>query len=254
MNTWFDVKQIDDDTYVISEYGHTEETHCYLLKGSEGSVLIDTGIGVSDIRKVTDQICSLPVTVLTTHAHWDHIGSHLSYNDIYVHENDLEWLKGSFPLPEAAVKKMIISGLRTVPENFNIDHYHIPVIPDVCSMHEGDIFDIGNRSITVIHTPGHSPGHCCFYEADREYLYTGDLVYKDRLDANYPSTDPVKFFESVNKISSLPVKRVFPGHHDMNISVSLIKDIRDAFSSLSEKGLLFQGSGLYEYEDFQINI
>ncbi len=51
-------------------------------------------------------------------------------------------------------------------------------------------FDIGGREIEVLHTPGHSPGHMCFWEKSREYLFTGDLVYKDILFAYYPSTDP----------------------------------------------------------------
>ena len=254
MKEWFDVKQIDDDTFVISEYGHTEETHCYLLKGSDRAVLIDTGIGISDIRKITDRVCTTPVTVLTTHAHWDHIGSHASFEDVYVHEKDLAWLTDSFPLPLEAVRKMIVSGLTVIPEGFEIKDYHIPVIPYARPMHDGDVFDLGNRKVRVIHTPGHSPGHCCFYEADRGYLYTGDLVYRGRLDANYPSTDPVQFYRSVRKVSELNVNKVFPGHHDLDISPSLIFQIRDAFTSLEDRGLLYQGSGSYEYGDFQINI
>ncbi|MCR5795602.1 MAG: MBL fold metallo-hydrolase [Solobacterium sp.] len=254
MREWFDIKQIDDDTYVISEYGHTEETHCYLLQGSERSVLIDTGIGISDIRKITDRICTLPVTVLTTHAHWDHIGSHASFEDIYVHADDIGWLRGHFPLPLEAVRNMIVTGLTAEPEGFDRNAYHIPVIPYAQTMRDGDVFDLGNRKVRVIHTPGHSPGHCCFYEEDRGYLYTGDLVYKGRLDANYPSTDPVQFCASVKKVSELNVTKVFPGHHDLDVPASLIRKIRDAFASLEDRGLLYQGSGLYDYGCFQINI
>ncbi len=44
-----------------------------------------------------------------------------------------------------------------------------------------DVIDIGGRQIEVLHTLGHSPGHLCFWEKDKEYLFTGDLVYKDIL-------------------------------------------------------------------------
>lgn len=47
MNDWFTVEKINYDTYVISEYRHWEETHCYLLIGAEKALLIDTGLGVS---------------------------------------------------------------------------------------------------------------------------------------------------------------------------------------------------------------
>ncbi len=50
-------------------------------------------------------------------------------------------------------------------------------------LHDGEYSDLGERTIQVIHTPGHSPGHCCFYDLERKYLYSGDLVYKGCLFA-----------------------------------------------------------------------
>lgn len=47
MNDWFTTEKIDSDTYIISEYRHPEETHCYLLLGAERALLIDTGLGIA---------------------------------------------------------------------------------------------------------------------------------------------------------------------------------------------------------------
>lgn len=58
---------------------------------------------------------------------------------------------------------------------------------------DGDRFELGSRTLVVVHTPGHSPGHCCFYEPERNYLYSGDLIYKGCLDAFYPTTDLQQF-------------------------------------------------------------
>lgn len=69
-------------------------------------------------------------------------------------------------------------------------------------LHDGDSIDLGNRKVQVIHTPGHSPGHICFYESDRQVLYSGDLIYAGCLDAFYPTTDPVQFMESVKKVKA----------------------------------------------------
>ena len=49
ISEWFDTEKIDNETYVISEYRHWEETHCYLLNGTKRSLLIDTGLGISNI-------------------------------------------------------------------------------------------------------------------------------------------------------------------------------------------------------------
>ena len=74
MDNWFTIEQIDRDTFSISEYKHWEETHCYLLCGEKYAILIDTGLGVSNIRKIVDSLTKLPVMTVTTHVHWDHIG------------------------------------------------------------------------------------------------------------------------------------------------------------------------------------
>lgn len=69
INDWFTIEEVDDDTFAISEYKHWEETHCYLLCGTQKVVLIDTGLGVSDIRKAVESLTDLPIEVITTHAH-----------------------------------------------------------------------------------------------------------------------------------------------------------------------------------------
>ena len=49
MSKWFTIDRIDEDTFILSEYRHWEETHCYLINGSERSLLIDTGLGIGNI-------------------------------------------------------------------------------------------------------------------------------------------------------------------------------------------------------------
>ena len=99
MNDWFTVAEIDDQSFAISEYQHYEETHCYLLCGQNKAALIDTGLGVSNIKSVVNHLTTLPVTVFTTHVHWDHIGGHKHFDRIAVHEAEINWIDGSFPLP-----------------------------------------------------------------------------------------------------------------------------------------------------------
>ena len=82
MKDWFTVEKIDEDTYAISEYQHWEETHCYLLCGTKRALLIDTGLGVANIKEVVDKLTMLPIFVVTTHVHWDHIGGHQYFENI----------------------------------------------------------------------------------------------------------------------------------------------------------------------------
>ena len=234
MDSWFTVEQIDQDTFVISEYKHWEETHCYLLCGTKRAILIDTGLGVSNIREVIDGLTKLPVTVITTHVHWDHIGGHKYFRSIAVHEAEKEWLSVKFPIPLQVVKNNIMCNPCDFPSDFNVEKYQI-----FQGVHDEDCIDLGNRKLVVIHTPGHSPGHCCFYEADRKYLYSGDLIYSGCLDAFYPSTNPQEFWKSVRKIQSLKISRILPGHHHLSIPVTIIAFVGGHFiNELLDKNIL----------------
>lgn len=254
MEDWFTVEVIDDNTFAISEYKHWEETHCYLMCGTEKAVLIDTGLGVSNIRSVVDSLTTLPIMAVTTHAHWDHIGGHKYFEDIAVHEAEKEWLSVRFPIPLQVVKRNLMCKPCDFPKDFMLEDYQIFTRTPQYILHDGDYLDLGNRKLMVIHTPGHSPGHCCFYEMDREYLFSGDLIYKGCLDAFYPSTDPQLFFQSVRKIQNLSINRILPGHHQLNIPIDIIGRIENGFRKLSNEGKLKQGNGVFDFGDFQIHI
>jgi glyoxylase-like metal-dependent hydrolase (beta-lactamase superfamily II) len=109
---------------------------------------------------------------------------------------------------------------------------------------DGDLVDLGGRVLTVLHTPGHSPGHICVYEERRGYLITGDVVYRGELHAFYPSTDPIAFRASVHRLCTLPhVQAVLPGHHDLGLDRSDLLAVAASFDELHEKGLLRHGTG-----------
>lgn len=254
MDSWFTVEIIDSDTFAISEYKHWEETHCYLLCGDRKAILIDTGLGIANIKEVVDSLTSLPVIAITTHIHWDHIGGHKFFDMIAVHEAEKEWLAVRFPIPLQAVKNNLVLKPCCFPTDFKLENYQIFQGDPQIILHDKDCIDLGNRQLTVLHTPGHSPGHCCFYESERKYLYSGDLIYCGCLDAFYPTTDPELFWQSVKKIQSLEISRILPGHHQISVPNDLAAKIEGAFHSLSAEGKLKQGSGLFDFDCFQIHI
>ncbi|WP_369297697.1 MBL fold metallo-hydrolase [uncultured Neglectibacter sp.] len=254
MNDWFTIEPLDKDTYAISEYRHWEETHCYLLLGTSSALLIDTGLGVSNIKEEVDKLTDLPITVATTHAHWDHIGGHGLFGSIAVHRLERNWLAEKFPIPLAAVKGSLLQKACDFPPDFSPNAYQIFQGEPQLLLEDGTEFDLGNRIIQTIYTPGHSPGHCCFYEPERQYLFSGDLLYRGCLYAFYPTTDPLLFYQSVQKVNRRPVSRLFPGHHDLEIPVRLAEEIEEGFSSLECQDKLKQGNGLFDFGSFQIHI
>ncbi len=251
MKNWFTTDKIDSNSYIISEYRHWEETHCYLLSGTKRSLLIDTGLGVCHIADEVNKLTSLPVTAVATHIHWDHIGGHACYPDFYAHEAELNWLDGEFPLSIETVREMVLDRCEA-PEDFRIENYTMFQGRPTRVLRDGDTIDLGGRTLEVLHTPGHSPGHMCFFERETGYLFTGDLIYKDVLFAYYPSTDPAAYLASVERVARLPVKRVFPAHHSLDIQPEMLDRVRDAFRELKAAGKLRHGGGKFDYGDFGI--
>ena len=135
---------------------------------------------------------------------------------------------------------------------FDVDDYVFFQGMPSKTLRDHDIIDLGGREIEVLHTPGHSPGHMCFWEKKKGYLFTGDLVYKDTLFAYYPSTDPEAYLASLEKISALPVKRVFPAHHSLDIQPEILIRMMEAFRQLKRNGKLHHGSGTYDYGDWGV--
>ena len=251
MNDWFTIDQVDDNTYIISEYRHWEETHCYLLNGSKHSLLIDTGLGICDIRKKVTELTGKPIIAVATHVHWDHLGGHKYFPNFYAHEAELNWLHGEFPLSMEQIKEMVIDRC-DLPEGFDVNNYEFFQGTPTKLLQDNDVIDIGNRSVQILHTPGHSPGHMCFWEKDTGFLFTGDLVYKDTLFAYFPSTDPEAYLNSLERLSMLPVNSVFPGHHSLNIQPEILTRMRDAFQQLKVDGKLQHGSGTFDYGDWAV--
>ena len=139
-----------------------------------------------------------------------------------------------------------------LPDGYDVNTYELFQGMPTKVLHGGESIDIGGRSIEVLHTPGHSPGHMCFWEKEKGYLYAGDLVYKDTLTAWFPSTDPYAYLQSLEKIAGLPVKRVFPAHHSLNIQPEIIIRMRDGFRQLKTDGRLHHGSGTFCYGDWSV--
>lgn len=255
-DSWFTVNQIDNTTFAISEYGHWEQVHSYLLIGEEKAALIDTGLGIDNIKRITDQLTNLPIIVLTTHVHWDHIGSHGEFKNIYVHKDEEDWLVNG-------IKKLSIEQIRKdvsrditipTPETFNPDTYKPFQGNPTGLLNDGDEIEIGNRKLTIYHTPGHSPGHISILDNSKGYLFTGDLLYDGTpVYAFFPTTNPVDLTQSLKKISNIPnVTKIYGGHNTIGLDSSLLQEVGNAVEELIEKDQVRFGTGIHKFKGFSV--
>ena len=255
-DSWFTVTQIDDMTFAISEYGHWERVHSYLLIGEEKAALIDTGLGIDNIKRITDQLTHLPIIVLTTHVHWDHIGSHGEFKNIYVHTDEEDWLvNGIKKLPIEQIRKDVSRDITiSTPGTFNPDTYKPFQGNPTGLLNGGDEIEIGNRRLIIYHTPGHSPGHISILDTSTGYLFTGDLLYDETpVYAFFPTTDPVDLIQSLLRISNIPdVTKIYGGHNTIGLDVSLLREVKNAAEELKEKDQVRFGTGIHKFKGFSV--
>ena len=225
-DTWFTVTAIDNSTFAISEYGHWEQVHSFLLLGADKAALIDTGLGIGNIRSITDQLTTLPIDVLTTHVHTEQIRRDIS-KDI----------------------------TRPTPETFAPSTYKPYQGQPSGLLHDGDQVDLGGgRIITVYHTPGHSPGHLCFWDSQRGFLFSGDLLYDTMpVYAFYPSTSPADLTRSLIRIAEINgVRKVYGSHHTLGLDPEILLEAKRAARYLQEQGFDHFGTGIHRFNGFSV--
>lgn len=80
------------------------------------------------------------------------------------------------------------------------------------------------------------------------------MIYKGILYAFYPSTDPIEFMKSVQKVLKIDIKKILPAHHLLNVPITLINEIDEGFTEIINSGRLKQGNGIFKFKNFQIYI
>ncbi|MFC7366357.1 MULTISPECIES: MBL fold metallo-hydrolase [Bhargavaea] len=253
---WFTVQQIDSDTYAISEYGHWEKVHSFLLIGLDRAILIDTGLGIGNIRKITDRLTDLQVEVLTTHVHADHIGSHGQFDTFYVHEKELDWIVNGIKgrTDEQIRKEMTRDITIPTPHGFDPETYRPFRGVPAGTLKEGDVFNLGNRVLRIYHTPGHSPGHITIHDETKGYLFTGDLLYDETpIYAFYPTTNPEDLVRSLERIADIPgVSRVFGSHNTVGLDAQILTEVKEAVRDLRNRELIRFGTGIHRFASFSV--
>src|SRR5437867_5743201 len=85
---WFEVYRIRPGVFAIYEPHQAEEVISYLIVGARKALLFDTGMGISNIQAVVAGLTKLPVSVVNSHTHNDHVGDNWRFSDVYGMDTD----------------------------------------------------------------------------------------------------------------------------------------------------------------------
>ncbi len=217
-----------------------ENINAYLINTPQGSLLIDTGWNTqAAFQSLKTQVESTGVTladihyIAITHIHPDHYGlvgrlekhtpAKLIIHEIersfldsrYLHTEQLlaemeHWLRmNGVPAEERATFSKASLGILGLVE---------VALPDL-EVKGGEHIQLGDFDLEILWTPGHSPGHICFYEKNRKILFAGDHILQKttpNISMNNPTaTNPlVDYIQSLNQMKSREIDLILPGHGD----------------------------------------
>ena len=97
-------------------------------------------------------------------------------------------------------------------EGYELNEYHIQPAQVTRIVEDGDVIDVGNRHLEVLHLPGHSPGSIGLWEAQTGTLFSGDCVYDGPLLDELGDSDINDYIASMKRLRALPVQVVHAGH------------------------------------------
>jgi glyoxylase-like metal-dependent hydrolase (beta-lactamase superfamily II) len=243
---WFEVYKVKDGIYAIYEPYQYEEALCTLILGEEKAVLIDTGCGIGNIRDVVEEITDLLVMVVNTHAHNDHIAQNYLFDEVAMldHPWSHEAEKG---LPNSEMAHLIADGMlwKELPEGFDAENYVVPGFKVTHWFKEGDIIDLGNRTLEVIHTPGHTPDCVCFLDREDRLLFTGDMFYTGGIYTYLNGGDIPTFIDSYLKMLEYydEFDYLMPSHNEPWVEKVLLRDVFKAVVDIAEgRGKFVEGT------------
>jgi len=181
------------------------ECNCSIVMcpDSHDAVVVDPGGDIDEIKRQIAELGAKVKYILITHAHFDHVQAAGALKaatgaPICLHPKDL-WLYRVMPI------QYKLYGIKDKR----------PPRPDKL-LQEGDLLEAGVVSLKVMHTPGHSPGACCFHDAKHQTLFSGDTLFQESVgNWQFPGGNFEKLMKSIERLAQLPDETiVVPGHMD----------------------------------------
>jgi glyoxylase-like metal-dependent hydrolase (beta-lactamase superfamily II) len=214
-DTWFEVYRIRPGVFAIYEPHQLEEIISYLILGSDKALLFDTGMGIGNIQSVVSGLTKLPVSVVNSHTHNDHVGDNWRFSDVYGMDTDFTRAnaRGSKEDAQAELAPDEICG--ALPAGFDSQAYAIKAFHITHWLHDGDEIDLGGRKLKIIATPGHTPDAIALLDQKNGILFTGDTFYLGPIYLYRPETDMEAYVASVQRLAAMAphLQLLLPAHN-----------------------------------------
>lgn len=190
---------------------------CTLVTGREKALLFDTMAGLGDLKEAVEQLTSLPLTVINSHGHFDHMGGNFQFAPAYM--SPLDW--PLLPRYEG--------WLETIGANAGCDlspsraSYRQPLLP----LEPGMEWDLGGVTAQAVHLPGHTPGSMGLLLKEDRILLAGDGLSPEMCLFFPESLGVDTYLRTLAQVEEMEADWFVQGHYRKLFPVSLVKKLRE---------------------------
>ncbi len=257
---WFDVYELMPGVFAIHEPHQGEQVLSHLIVGEDRALLFDSGLGVSDIKGVVEGLTDLPIVVLNSHGHFDHVGGNYQFDMIYgrdtsFSEDAMDGISNAEIRPFAPPE----SFFGQIPTLFDPEHYAVRPFEVDHVVRDQEVIDLGGIELEIIFTPGHTPDALFIFDRTRGLLFMGDTFYAGPLYAMLPESDLNDYSESAKKLLSFraSTQSILAGHNRTLIDPLFLDKLYRGFRSIENetvRGESISGGRYlqYRFEGFSI--
>ena len=228
---WFSVRPVEEGLTFLTEpwLDRFLRSNIWLIRGSERSLLVDTGFGLAPLRELVASLSDVPILAVVTHAHSDHMGGLYEFEERLAHPAEAANLSRPADPPglhaadyepefrsEMAAERFTLRDvmLDALPSpGFDADAFATAPCKPTRLVDEGDVIDLGDRRIEVLHLPGHTPGSIGLWEEASGTLFSGDTVFVDApLLDKFPGASISSYRQTMERLRGMAVRIVYGGH------------------------------------------
>lgn len=244
---WFAALEVGEGVTRLSE-PHVSDlvsANLWWIRGRDHDVLVDTGLGIASLREHVPEVLEHDTLAVLSHTHLDHTGGAHEANRVAVHaleadavvsppaasldpHTELELLGLALPgpgqLPESLLEALPAPG-------YDPAAYAVRPAAVTRALVDGDVIDLGDRALRVVHAPGHTPGSIVLLDEDLHWLYTGDVLYDGTLFDQTYGADIASYVETMRRLFALDVTQVHPGH-DESFDDDRMRELVDTYLRL----------------------